>query len=402
MIEPAPKKPGEKSARQQSQNSASDHNPKEWPSFALETDEPTVFGDGWISGMISAVLGVSSLGAVICFHFPGLTIEEIRGQYPVDVIRGLIHVTLIISFVFATVSITLRRNKTLGLVGLSSTLIATLLGGSAVPLNENISNTWLGLDWFVIDLLLYSAVYIPLERLFPLHPRQRTFRREWITDLIYFFLNSLLVQIIGYLTMKPAMVLFEWCRFDGLIELISSLPLILQVPLCLLVADLTQYWVHRAFHQIPFLWPFHAIHHSAEAMDWLAGSRLHLVDAIVTRSITFIPLFCLGFNEVALGVYVVIVVIQATFIHANVRWTFPRLQSWLATPCFHHWHHAAESQAIDKNFSVHSPIWDRLFGTYYMPGRWPEKYGLGKTREVPNGWLKQLFYPLTRISRRKG
>lgn len=52
-----------------------------------------------------------------------------------------------------------------------------------------------------------------------------------------------------------------------------------------LVADFTQYWVHRTFHTVPWLWRFHAIHHSAEEMDWLAGSRLHLVDVIVyTRS----------------------------------------------------------------------------------------------------------------------
>jgi sterol desaturase/sphingolipid hydroxylase (fatty acid hydroxylase superfamily) len=42
-------------------------------------------------------------------------------------------------------------------------------------------------------------------------------------------------------------------------------------------------------------------------------------------------------------------------------------------PCFHHWHHAAEPPAIDKNSTVHSTLWDLLFGTYYMPGRWPHQ-----------------------------
>ena len=144
---------------------------------------------------------------------------------------------------------------------------------------------------------------------------------------------------------------------------------------------------------IPLLWRFHAIHHSTEVMDWLAGSRLHFADAVITRSLTYVPLFLLGFSEKAIAVYVVVVVIQATFIHANVRWQFPILQRWVATPCFHHWHHAAEREAVDKNFAVHSPIWDWLFGTYYMPGRWPHRYGLCGPRDVPSGWLPQFLYP---------
>ncbi|MGH6720332.1 MAG: sterol desaturase family protein, partial [Alphaproteobacteria bacterium] len=49
----------------------------------------------------------------------------------------------------------------------------------------------------------------------------------------------------------------------------------------LVVLDLLIYWWHRANHEVPFLWRFHAVHHSSEAMDWLASSRIHLVDAVV-------------------------------------------------------------------------------------------------------------------------
>ena len=368
-------------------------DPDSWPSLALQTAEPTVFGRGWISGVFAAVLGLASLGAVLCFHFPGLTVADIRAHYPVEVIRGALHVTLVGAFLLATISICLRRNKTLGLVGLVSTLLATLLGGPAVEVGDDVRDTWLGLDWVVLDLVLYTAVFIPLERLFALRPEQPTFRRAWATDLAYFFLSSLLVQILGLLTVQPAMVLFQWARVDAVATSLSSWPLWLQAPLCLLVADLTQYWVHRAFHQIPWLWRFHAIHHSAETMDWMAGSRLHFVDAVATCSLTVVPLFLLGFSEAAVGVYVVVVVVQATFIHANVRWEFPQLQRWVATPCYHHWHHAAEPQAVDKNFSVHSPLWDRVFGTYYMPGRWPERYGLSGPHGVPDGWARQFLHP---------
>ena len=116
---------------------------------------------------------------------------------------------------------------------------------------------------------------------------------------------------------------FDWARVAPCAGG-GSLPLIVQVLALLLVADFTQYWVHRTFHATPVLWPFHAIHHSAEEMDWLAGSRLHLIDVIVTRGLTYVPIFVLGFSEAALIVYLFLVAAQATFIHANVRWQFGR------------------------------------------------------------------------------
>jgi sterol desaturase/sphingolipid hydroxylase (fatty acid hydroxylase superfamily) len=128
-------------------------------------------------------------------------------------------------------------------------------------------------------------------------------------------------------------------------------------------------------------------------MDWLAGSRLHLVDVIATRGLTYVPNFVLGFSEPALMVYVFLVAIQATFIHANVRWTFRGWQRIIATPAFHHWHHSAEPQSIDKNFAVHTPAWDS-FGTFYRR-RVGRRYGLAHGRQVPPRWTSQLF-PLRR------
>ena len=58
------------------------------------------------------------------------------------------------------------------------------------------------------------------------------------------------------------------------------------------------------------------------------------------------------------------------------------------------WYHSAERQSVDKNFAVHTPIWDRLFGTYYLPDRWPDAYGLSDGSEVPRRWISQLLYPI--------
>src|ERR671913_426085 len=269
--------------------------------LSLETTEPTRFGSGFIAGLLSAILGIAGFGAVLCFRFPEyLTHAALRPLYSLEYLRAIIHVTLVASFLLGSVSAVLRANKTLALTGIGFTLAAALLGGSQVEIGREDGGGWLGVDFFVLNLLLYSAVFIPLERLFALRAAQPVFRRQWPVDLSYFFVNSLLVEILTILTLRPALILFDWARVGWVSGAVGSLPLLVQVPVIVCVADFTQYWVHRTFHAVPFLWRFHAIHHSAEEMDWLAGSRLHLVDVIVTRGLTYVAIFVLGFSNAAL------------------------------------------------------------------------------------------------------
>jgi len=368
------------------------------PHLSLTTTQPRTLGHGWVSGTFSVALGALGLGAVLCFRYPDwLTMPELRGRYPLVYVRALLHVVLVAAFLLGTASVWLRRNKALGLTGIALVLVAALLGGSVVPVGSaDRAGGVFGLDWFLLNLILYSVVYVPLERLFARRPEQPVFRRGWRTDLTYFFLNSLMVQAITLLTLRPAMVFFDWAKVPRLVALVGSAPLALQVVGAILVADFTQYWVHRAFHTVPALWRFHAVHHSVEAMDWLAGSRLHIVDAVVTRALTYVPIYVLGFSRPAIIAYVAVVVVQATFIHANVRWEFRPVRGLVATTCFHHWHHGAEREAVDKNFAVHTPVWDRLFGTYFMPDRWPGSYGLAGGDPVPGGWFRQLVHPFRR------
>ena len=55
----------------------------------------------------------------------------------------------------------------------------------------------------------------------------------------------------------------------------------------------------------------------------------------------------------------------------------PELEPYFVTVRYHHWHHAADKNAVDVNFAIHLPFLDRLFGTHYLPKTaWPERYGL--------------------------
>jgi lathosterol oxidase len=359
------------------------------------TTEPTGWGSGWLSGLLGAISGLVGLGAVLCFRFPEwLTVPEARALYPLPLVRALLHVVLVSGFLLGVLSLTLRRNKALGTVAVSATLVAALLGGSQVPVDGELrTGPFLGLDWFVLTLIVYSVVFVPLERWFARLPEQPLFRDTWPTDFTYFFVSAILVQVTTLVTLRPAMLFFDWARVSAVQAWIEGAPWLVQFLLMVVVSDFTQYWVHRAFHAVPLLWRFHAVHHSAEQMDWLAGSRLHLVDIAVTRGLTYVPIYVLGFSDGPLAAYLIFVSAQATFIHANVRFEFRLFQWVLATPRFHHWHHAAEAEAVDTNFAVHLPVLDVIFGTAYLPDRWPSAYGLAHGARAPRGYLRQLLWP---------
>ncbi|TIV91865.1 MAG: sterol desaturase family protein, partial [Mesorhizobium sp.] len=169
------------------------------------------------------------------------------------------------------------------------------------------------------------------------------------------------------LVVGAAMLLAQRFVPEALTAAVQSQPVWLQAIEALLIADIGFYLAHRAFHAVPFLWRFHAIHHSIEEMDWLAAHRVHPVDQILTKSASFLPLFALGFSAEAVLIYVLIYQWQSVFIHSNTRIKFGPLKWLIASPQFHHWHHANEREAYDKNFAGQLPILDLIGGTLFMP-----------------------------------
>ena len=370
-----------------------------WLARLFDDDEKTNFGSGWASGTIAVFLGVLAVGGVACFHLPeALTFPGVRAVYALSWIRPLVATVIGGAFFLGLLSALLRRRKVLGFTGMGLALAASLLGGASVPVTDvGAGGIGLGLDWFLLNLFLLALIFVPLERVFAQRPSQSTFRPGWTTDVAHFFASHLLVQVSAWLTLAPAAAATRLVVAPQLQDSVSALPWVVQFLLIVLIADLGEYTMHRLFHRVPWLWRFHAIHHSSEAIDWLAGSRLHLVDVVLTRGFTFVPIALLGFADGPVYAYLVFVSFHAVFIHANLRFRFGRAEGFIVTPRFHHWHHSSETEALDKNFAVHLPWIDRLFGTYYCPGdRWPERYGLSDTR-IPDGYWQHLVGPFKKI-----
>jgi lathosterol oxidase len=353
-------------------------------------------GSGWISGVVGVFLGATAAGAVLVLHFPDLlTMEDLRARYPLPLVRALIELVIGLAVLASCLNLLLRRRKTLGIAGLALSLAAVLGGGAQVEIRGDFDGgVHLGLDWFLLNLLVFAAIFVPLERAFPLRPGQRVLRAGWTTDLAYFFVNHVGVQLLTFLSLWPATRLAGLTALAPVAAAVSSQPVWLQVIELMVSADLVQYAVHRAFHRVPSLWRFHAIHHSIREMDWLAGSRLHLVDVVATRALVVLPAFVLGFSEPALYAWLVIIAMQAVVNHLNLRFRLRFVEHLVATPRFHYWHHAV--QPVDRNFAVHFPWIDRLFGTYYLPeDRWPDELGI-EGHPLPAGFAAQTAWPLRR------
>jgi sterol desaturase/sphingolipid hydroxylase (fatty acid hydroxylase superfamily) len=358
--------------------------------------DPTGFGTGWWSGVLSAFFGVLAFGAVICLHFPQLlSSPDLRPYYPMPLIRLLIQAVIVGAIFFAVLSAMLRKKKVLALTGMLFALGATLLGGASVPINEDLHNgPAIGLDWFLLDMLLMTLIFSPIEVLWPAYPKQNVFRSEWLTDIVYFLSTHLPIQITTFLILLPATQLSSILNIPSVVNAVGHLPWLVQFFLAVVVADLAEYFIHRCFHTVPFMWRFHAIHHSSESLDWIAGSRSHIVDDIAVRGFILIPMM-LVFPHNMLVAYLFFVNFHATWTHCNFGPTIKWLEPYLIQPRYHHWHHTSQTEAIDKNFAIHFPWIDRIFGTYYLPkDKWPDTYGL-HNEKMPAGFWRQTFYPLT-------
>ena len=357
--------------------------------------DSTGFGTGWWSGILSAFFGFLSFGGVLCLHFPQiLSSPELRPHYPMHTLRVLLQSLIAGAILFGIISSIRRKKKILAFSGMLLAAAATALGGSSVPINGTLQNgPAIGLDWFLLDLFWTALIFVPLERLWPQYPQQGTFRNEWTLDVVYFMSTHLPIQILSFLVLLPAIQATKYLGIPVLQELIARMPWFLQFFFAVVVADVAEYFIHLAFHKVPFLWRFHSIHHSSKGLDWLAGSRSHFVDDTLVRAFILAPLM-LGFSQPIILAYLIFVAIHATSTHCNFRPSIKWLEKYLVMPRYHHWHHTSQKEGIDKNFAIHFPWIDKLFGTYYYPDEWPESYGLDG-EEISPSFIGQTIEPFT-------
>jgi sterol desaturase/sphingolipid hydroxylase (fatty acid hydroxylase superfamily) len=264
---------------------------------------------------------------------------------------------------------------------------------------------------FIRTLVLFAVLTMLfgiLERFFPSVSNQPKWRRGVWLDTFYWFFTPMVIQILSMaaiaLVFLPIYLLLgrslAWEDILAGYGPLAQLPLWVQGLLAIVIGDFVGYWTHR-WHHTQQLWDYHAVHHSAEIVDWLTAVRLHPVNDMISRVCQSSPVLLLGISPVAVEAYVPLLSAYVALIHANVCWTYGPFRYWLASPAFHRWHHAADEPVegtdgefmTGKNFAGLFPIFDVLFGTFYMPqGEQPKQFGIAG-EQIKETFIDQLLYP---------
>lgn len=264
---------------------------------------------------------------------------------------------------------------------LHSATLRSVVGGSARAL--------------AVGVVFYLLVYL-LERASGGTTKQYR-SRGFLQDVAYWFyyrsgLNQLLFTAALFSFLGPRLGFLH-------LKIVDSLHPIVQGTLWFLLADFSNYWVHRLQHASRFVWAFHSTHHAQEQLNFASTTRFHPVDHFISNTLKFFPQLTLGASPMSwLPLYLATDFVAITQ-HSRIRWRLGKLSKILVTPWFHSFHHSTDPRHYNKNFGGILSIWDHMFGTAVDAPEQPAEYGLTNikmptlvsTLIVPFRLLRQLY-----------
>ncbi|WDF55409.1 sterol desaturase family protein [Mucilaginibacter sp. KACC 22063] len=252
-----------------------------------------------------------------------------------------------------------------------------------------------------IILFSWAAFIIAWERIAPYRKGLPFFREGFWADLVWYTIIQsyfLKILIFDYI-IAPLQHHYNWSHW----QFVSHWPVVLQVLFFSVTHDLYIYLFHRFQHSNKLFWRIHEAHHSVKQVDFLAGSRSHVLEIIINQTIEFAPIILLGADPVVVPIKALLDAMFGIFIHANVRVRLGKLKYLINTPELHLWHHANYKEVFHANFSTKFSFWDYLLGTVYDPGHAPgdkpENWGL--PYEYPRDYFLQHAFSVKRFDERR-
>lgn len=250
-------------------------------------------------------------------------------------------------------------------------------------------------------LFTWMGIIIVWERVRPYRKGLPFFRDGFWVDLVWYTLIQsffLKILIFDYI-IEPLRHSYEWES----INFVRQMPVWVQVLFFLVTHDLYIYLFHRFQHSNKLFWRTHEAHHSGKEVDFLEGSRSHILEIIINQTIEFAPIILLGADPAVVPIKALLDAMFGMFIHANIDVNIGRLKYIINTPTLHQWHHANYQEVFHANFSTKFAFFDYLFGTVYDPGKKPadkpEAWGL--YYDYPKDYFLQHAFSVKRFDERK-
>lgn len=250
------------------------------------------------------------------------------------------------------------------------------------------------IETITLLILISSAVtIILLERKYPYRKGLPFFREGFWVDLVWYTLiQSFFLKILIFdYVIQPINLEIGWSS----LQLISHWPIGAQVLFFLVTHDLYIYWFHRWQHNSKILWRTHEAHHSVKEVDWIAGSRSHVLEIIINQTIEFAPIILLGANPMVVPIKACIDAVWGMYIHSNIDVRSGRWQYFINGPEMHQWHHAETIETYFANYATKFAFWDWMFGTAYLPNKKPNEFGL--PYKYPRDYFLQHTFSVKRF-----
>ena len=250
-------------------------------------------------------------------------------------------------------------------------------------LRRNLLGPGLGVrDGFVRYICVFGAVliadFVVLRRRSALASLCRFGRSERL-DVFLFALRRLgLGMTMPVLLSVGGVSVFAGFVSSRRLHLVDALPSpVFRVLVAVVLLDFFRYWLHRLQHRVDVLWRFHALHHSATSFTLMTGVRVHPIDHLIDTMALTVVLGLVGVTSSS-ATSVVVAKMAIDFAqHSMVPFTYGGVGKWLVySPVGHRIHHSPLPEHWDRNYGDLLPVWDRLFGTWYVGSTINEHVGL--------------------------
>lgn len=245
-------------------------------------------------------------------------------------------------------------------------------------------------------VILFFVIVLTLHLWEKLRGQNPNRSKNKLSNLLIFVSSIALVRFA--MPFGPAIFSMNIIDAQSGLFYLYELPIYYELPITILLLDMSLYWQHRLFHMIPFLWRFHKVHHADKSMDYTTGLRFHPIEILISSLYKVGVIFIINPSVIGYIIYEVLLNSMSLFNHSNIY--VPKkldqfLKYFLATPSFHTPHHSPDKKFTNSNYANFLTFWDKLFRTHTKELN--EVFGLEEIKEEQAASVKeQLLLPFWR------